>query len=174
MKEGTLSGKRIRPRYGKSKLGLTVSEISRELRSIIDARFKEHGVSSARWVVLWALEELGEPVSQKRIANLLGIESPTLVRMLDRLEEDGLVRRNPSVEDRRVKLVELCAKAEPLLEEMHALFLQLEKDLYVGFSEEELIQAHNVMLKLRDRVFDLSGKTREDVIDHISHQGNRG
>lgn len=172
MQEERFLGSNIRPRYGKSKLGLTLSEISRELRFVIDARFKDHGVSNARWQVLWVLEELGEPVSQKRIANLLGIECPTLVRMLDRLEEDGLVRRQPSVEDRRVKLVALCSKAEPLLEDMHDTIVRFEQELYADFTEEELVKTHEVLLRLRDKVFELSGKTREDIIDHISQRLN--
>ncbi len=158
-------GRVIRPRYGRSKMGLTISEISREMRSLFDGRFKEHGVSNARWIVLWALYELGQPTSQKHLANLVGIESPTMVRMLDRLEEDGLVRRVPSDQDRRVKLVELCAKADPLLDDMYVTCCGLEEDIFSDIPEEELILAHKVLLKVRDRVFELSGKTREDVID---------
>ncbi|MFV0349708.1 MAG: MarR family winged helix-turn-helix transcriptional regulator [Halodesulfovibrio sp.] len=173
MHEERVTGCNIRPRYGRSKLGLTLSEISRELRTVIDTRFKDHGVSNARWQVLWVLEELGEPVSQKRIANLLGIESPTLVRMLDRLEEDGLVRRQPSADDRRVKLVELCPKAQPLLEDMHDTIVQFDQELYADFTEEELIRTHEILLRLRDKVFELSGKTREDIIDNIAQRMNR-
>lgn len=156
---------RFRPRCGRSKLGLTISEISRELRSLFDAKFKAHGVSNARWIVLWALQELAEPTSQKRLANLLGIESPTLVRMLDRLEEDGLVRRTPSEQDRRVNLVELCDKADPLLDKMFVICCEVEESLYAGIDEADLIKAHEVLLKMRDRVFELNGKDRADLID---------
>lgn len=174
MEKCTLNGAIIRPRHGKSKMGLTISEISREMRSLFDSRFKAHGVSNARWIVLWALQEIGEPASQKRLANLVGIESPTMVRMLDRLEEDGFVRRIPSEQDRRVKLVELCDKSAPILEEMYATCSELEDELFSEISEEDLVYTHTVLLRIRDRVFDLNGKTCADVIDHVSDCRGRG
>lgn len=166
MTKCSLKERIYRPRHGKSKMGLTISEISRELRYVFDSRFKVHGVSNARWIVLWALQELGEPTSQKRLATLVGIESPTLVRILDRLEEDGFVKRVPSVEDRRVKLVELCEKADPLLDEMCGTCCNIEEELFADIPEEDLIYTHDVLLKIRDAVFALSGKTREDIIDN--------
>ncbi len=158
------AGRRYEPRQGRTKLGLTISEIARELRSIFDARLKEYGMSNARWMVLWAMDELGAPTPQNTLARLIGIEHPTLVRMLDRLEEDGLVRRVPSEEDRRVKLVELCEKADALLDDMFARAKMVERELYSDIDDTKLQLVHEVLLKVRDNAFAMSGKTPEDVL----------
>ena len=54
------------------------------------------------------------PLSQVDLAERMSIEPPTLVRILDRMERDGLLIREPSKSDRRVKVVRVLPKAKPV------------------------------------------------------------
>lgn len=140
------------PREGRHKLGLTISEVSKDWRQLIDQRLMTLGVSNARWMVLWTLDNLGEPVPQKVLAEKIGIEGPTLVRMLDRLENDGLVRRKASKKDRRVKHVELCENNDALLDSMVEVAINIQRDLIKDIPEEDLIVCHRVLLTIKERL----------------------
>ncbi|SIO17694.1 MarR family winged helix-turn-helix transcriptional regulator [Halodesulfovibrio marinisediminis] len=140
------------PREGGKKLGLTISEVSREWRQLIDQRLMHLGVSNARWIVLYTLDKLGEPVSQKVLAEHIGIEGPTLVRMLDRLENDGLIRRKQSKKDRRIKLVELCEKNDDLLDSMMETAIGIKQELIQDIPEEDLATCHRVLLTIREQL----------------------
>lgn len=143
---------RSAPREGGQKLGLTICEVSKIWRQLIDLRLMHLGVSNARWTVLLALNDFEKPVSQKVLAEYIGIEGPTLVRMLDSLESDGLVRRKPSKKDRRVKLVELCKKTDELLDSMLSVAIGIQKELIQGIPEQDLVTCHKVLLTIKDRL----------------------
>lgn len=149
------------PREGRQKIGLTIAEVSREWRQLIDQRLMHLGVSNARWVVLVTLDCLNRPVPQKVLAEHVGIESPTLVRMLDRLEKDNLVRRTPSQKDRRVKLVELHEDTEDLLDSMMETAIGIQQELTKDIPEEDLITCHNVLLTLKERLLKKLDKKSE-------------
>lgn len=140
------------PREGGQKLGLTISEVSREWRQLLDQQLMHLGISNARWVVLLTLDKLKKPVPQKVLAEHVGIEGPTLARMLDKLENDGLVRRQTSQKDRRVKYVELCEKADELLDPMVETVYNTHQELINDIPEEDLIACHRVLLILRERL----------------------
>jgi len=140
------------PREGRKKLGLTICEVSREWRQLFDQSFMHLNVSNARWTVLFTLDKLGDPVPQKVLAEHVGVEGPTLVRMLDRLENDGLVRRKTSKRDRRVKHVELCKKTDDLLDSMMNIAHGIQQELTDDIPEEDLKICHRVLLTLRERL----------------------
>lgn len=62
------------------------------------------GLTALQWAVLERVQE-SPGLSQTSLANILGIDSPSMVRLLDGLEREGWVQRRPSAEDRRVKQV---------------------------------------------------------------------
>lgn len=63
------------------------------LRKLVDARLEPMGLSSAQWRPLLLLYGAITPMTQVQIARALGLESPTLVRLLDRLVRKGWVHR---------------------------------------------------------------------------------
>lgn len=147
-------------REGSNLLGLTIYEISREWRYLLDQRLKPLGLSNSRWMALKTVEFLGGAVSQKEIAENMGVEGPTLVRALDQLEKDGWVRRRVSELDRRVKLVELLPKADRLLEQITQTCFVVEQEVLGGLQEKELNDCHETLLLLRSRIYDLTGKEK--------------
>ncbi len=64
-------------------------------------------MSIARWSALYWLGQAGDGVSQAHLAELAGVEPPTLVRVIDQLEQQGLVERRASPSDRRVNMLYL-------------------------------------------------------------------
>src|ERR1700727_740778 len=75
-------------------------ETSRLLRNYIDHRAKSRGTTRAQWIVLFRLREQ-EGLSQVDLADVLELQPISLVRLLDRLVEHGLLERRHDPRDRR-------------------------------------------------------------------------
>lgn len=117
------------------------------VRAEFEARLATVGGSLSTFIVLRSAEELG--LSQREIAERIGVEGPTLVRHLDRLEKEGLIERQRDAADRRVtrilvtktgeehhrRLAEVAAEMEA---KMRSLLGQDRYDCLVGVLEEVL------------------------------------
>lgn len=87
---------------------------ARAWRQALDTRLKDLGVSQAGWMTIAMIAKADAELSQKQLADLLGVEGPTIVAMIDRLVTAGLVLRAPSPLDRRVKLIRLTEAGHAL------------------------------------------------------------
>jgi MarR family transcriptional regulator for hemolysin len=89
---------------------------------------------------------------QRDLASILAIEEPTLTRLLDRMEADGLVRRLPSSQDRREKCVILTPAARPVLKKLRAAALKLHSEALEPFNDAELLSATALLAKVTARL----------------------
>jgi MarR family transcriptional regulator for hemolysin len=78
---------------------------ARAWRQALDRRIKFLGVSQASWLTIAVIARAHWPLSQSELAHQLAVEGATMVAMIDRLVKAGLVVREPSHTDRRVKHV---------------------------------------------------------------------
>lgn len=117
-------------------LGFLVSDVSRLLRRSFDERARTIGVTRPQWRVLTTLTR-NEGINQGGLAELLEVEPITLCRMVDRLQESGLVERRSDPNDRRAWQLYLTAKAQPLLAQLGAHAEQLFAEALEGLSVEE-------------------------------------
>src|ERR1700678_2055897 len=76
-------------------------------RLAMDRRLKYLGVSQASWMTIAVAAKARGPLSQSELADRLAVEGATMVAMVDRLGKSGLVIREPSTTDRRVKRIVL-------------------------------------------------------------------
>src|SRR6267143_149035 len=93
---------------------------ARAWRVKLDERLKPMGLSQAKWRTLLHLSIAPDALTQKEIASRLGIEEPSLVTLLHRLEEDGWVTRKSAQHDRRCKLVRLGQRAQSVIAQINA------------------------------------------------------
>ena len=117
-------------------LGFLISDVSRLMRRRFDERARLIGVTRAQWRTLTTLLR-HEGAHQGRLADLLEVEPITLCRMIDRLEEAGLVERRRDPADRRAWLIYLTDKARPILDQLRALADSMFVDLLQGVSEAD-------------------------------------
>lgn len=130
---------------------IELGRVSRQWRKRLDERLKQTGLTQARWLVLLHLSRAG-PLSQRELAEVVGIEGPTLVRLLDSLEGQGLVERRVGEDDRRVKQVHLADAARPLLAEITSIAAALRRELLAEVAEGELRAAWKVLKDIGDRL----------------------
>ncbi|MGF6594861.1 MarR family transcriptional regulator [Pseudomonas sp. 2835] len=126
------------PLTDQHKFGMQLAHMSRGWRAELDRRLAGLNLSQARWLVLLHLARFEEPPTQRELAQSVGVEGPTLARLLDSLETQGLVRRQAVLEDRRAKKILLCPPAKPLIDQIETIANALRAELFVGVDEEEL------------------------------------
>ena len=125
---------------------------ARKWRSLTDERLRLVGQSSARMEALAAIMNSPWPSSQIDIAKRLRIEGPTMTRMLDTLEADGLVERIADPSDRRSKHLRLTAQGEAVLEEIFAIVDELRERLIAGLTPDQIDALNSTLVTLTGRL----------------------
>lgn len=126
------------PLTDQHRFGMQLAQMSRGWRAELDRRLAGLGLSQARWLVLLHLARFEDAPTQRELAQSVGVEGPTLARLLDSLESQGLVQRQSVMEDRRAKKIVLCPPALPLIEQIETIATQLRHELFEGVDEADL------------------------------------
>lgn len=140
------------PQSDKHRFGMQLAHMSRGWRAELDRRLASLGLSQARWLVLLHLGRFEEAPTQRELAQSVGVEGPTLARLLDSLETQGLVRRLAVAEDRRAKKILLCEAAKPLIEKIETIAMQLREELFAGIDEEQMRTCQQVHARILDNL----------------------
>lgn len=133
-------------------LGKMLVETSRAWRNTLDKRLQPLGLSQSRWMVLLILEHQGDGITQKCLSEGLGIEGPSLVGVLDRMEADGWVERRVSEEDRRAKTIHRTDRAIEMTREIRQIADGLRAELLKGIPKDEVAQTMNLLQTLKQRI----------------------
>ena len=118
---------------------------SRAWRQALDRLLKYLGVSQASWMTIAVAAKAPGPLSQSDLADRLGVEGATMVAMVDRLVRAGLVMREPSTTDRRVKRVVLTQAGNLLYDKVRAEAAAFRKDLLAGIDPKKLLAATELL-----------------------------
>ncbi|MGY4493013.1 MarR family transcriptional regulator [Pseudomonas putida] len=140
------------PLTDQHRFGMQLAQMSRGWRAELDRRLAGLGLSQARWLVLLHLARFEETPTQRELAQSVGVEGPTLARLLDSLETQGLVQRQAVLEDRRAKKIVLCEPALPLIEQIETIANALRAELFVGVDEEEMRTCMRVHRQILDNL----------------------
>jgi MarR family transcriptional regulator for hemolysin len=122
---------------------------ARMWRQALDVRMKDLGISQSGWMAIALIAKKDRPQSQIELANALGIEGPSMVAMLDRLAKSGLITREPSPTDRRVKLVMLTDAGAMLYSKVRSKATVFRKELLRDIDPEQLRQATVLLEQLQ-------------------------
>ena len=144
----------------------SVARIARRWRKLLDERLKDLGVTQARWSTMVALHRGGEGVTQRELAELMAIENPTLVRLLDNLEEQKLIERRPCEKDRRARRLHLTRRGEQFMDQLDSRAEGLRDQLLAGITDEELETCLNVF----DRVLHNAEQVTHDEVQQETAQ----
>lgn len=127
-----------------------VARVTRRWRKLLDERLKDLGVTQARWTTMVYLQKGGEGLTQRELARLMAIENPTLVRLLDSLEQQGLIERRPCPNDRRARRLHLTPDGTEFMNVLTERAAQLREEMLEGISDEEIEGAVAVFHKIME------------------------
>ena len=130
---------------------------SRRWVNLVDGLVKARtGHSRARWQTMFAIDFSEPPLTTIALASRLGVQWPTLVRVLDDLDADGMITRIDNPDDRRSRWIELSAKGKRTVREVQAILDPARADIVSGLSDEEIA----VCMGLLDRILRRTGTWR--------------
>jgi MarR family transcriptional regulator for hemolysin len=116
-----------------TQIGYLMADNSRLLRRVFDERVRADGVTGPQARLLLTLDRApGE--NQGFYAERLDVEPITLCRMVDRLEEAGLVERRPDASDRRARRLHLTAKSKVKIARLRRRLNEMVEEMLAGFS----------------------------------------
>ena len=124
-----------------------LASANRKLRALVDERARDMGLTLSRARLLMQLAKADGPI-QSDLADLLDIEQPTLVRLLDGLERTGMIERRAAPGDRRARRVFLTSAARAQAEDILAFLTELRADVLDGVDREELEIALRVLSRM--------------------------
>jgi MarR family transcriptional regulator for hemolysin len=132
------------------RFGMAISDVNRLWRTVINRRLAPLGLTAAQWMLLTRVHQ-HEPqgMSQAALAKLLVIEQPTLVRLIDQLESTGWLIREPSSEDRRIKLVHLSPTSKKRFLEAQRVTRGVGRNAVSVFATHELELFISLLERLR-------------------------
>ena len=127
---------------------LLLRTVPRDWRAVLDRRLAPLGLSQAKWQPLLYLLRADEPPTQAEIARYLEVESPTLVRLLDRLEADGWIKRKHCPGDRRARRIHLTERAKSVCDEIERAVIEVRRQLLGSVSDAEMAQCIDVLRRV--------------------------
>jgi MarR family transcriptional regulator for hemolysin len=131
--------------------GLLLHGTARAWRQKLDERLKPMGLTQAKWRTLMHLSLAGDALTQAEIAARLGVEEPTVVTLLHRLEREDWITRKSSVRDRRCKMVLLGRRAQRVITQITSSAERLRHELLSGISTSHLQTCMDVLARIRER-----------------------
>lgn len=142
--------------------GFLVSDVARLMRREFDARAKKLGVTRPQWRTLLVLQR-EQGVRQTALADKLEVEPISLCRMIDRLEESGLVERRRDPDDRRAWQLFLTAEAGPLLDQLHGIAGDIGAEVFHWLDDEEEAAFTATLTRIRDALTGRCGERRAEA-----------
>jgi DNA-binding MarR family transcriptional regulator len=132
-------------------LPFEIAETAHALRRAFDRRAATLGITRAQWKVLFRLER--QPgLRQVELADILDVEPITLCRIVDRLEEAGLVERQRDPADRRAWRLEVTEQSQPLIAKLRALADELMAEAFAVITDPELELMRGKLRKIRENI----------------------
>ena len=150
------------------RIGFLLVETARAWRYCLDQRLKPLGLSMGKWTTLAHLAWGADKLTQKEVAARVGIEEPTLVGILDRLQQDGWVTRRNHAEDRRCKTVHLEPRAAGVIDNIFTTAKRLRHELIADIPKRDLETCIEVLARIRDKAESLA----EDNVQNGSERRN--
>jgi MarR family transcriptional regulator for hemolysin len=118
-------------------IGVWISLAADAYHKALTEEVAPHGFTYRQCQVLGWLAYEG-PQAQNELAEKMRIEPPTLVGILDRMERDGWIRREPCESDRRKKIIHPNEAAEPVWQKILACGRRVRRRASQGLSPEQL------------------------------------
>jgi MarR family transcriptional regulator for hemolysin len=135
--------------------------VSRAFERALNEELKPHGITLRQCQVLGWLALDGE-LTQSQLADRLRIEPPTLVRILDRMEDAGWIARHADPEDRRKKLIRATRRVKPVWERIRECIRTVRAKALEGIAPEDVQTTRRVLQQMHGNLRALTSESDLD------------
>jgi DNA-binding MarR family transcriptional regulator len=118
-------------------IGRLIADAASMIRRAIDHRARDLGLTGPQWVMLMRIAN-GPGHTAAELCRAIGYDSGSMTRMLDRLVEQGLIRRDRSEEDRRIVRLSLTEAGNALRPRLSPIAIEVLNDHLRGFTTDDV------------------------------------
>ena len=137
----------IDPRMRKPAVGFLLNQLGRISSRAWSARLAAEGLEP-REVMLFRFVALSEGLSQREVAQMIGLADSRIVGLVDRLEERGWIERRTSDRDRRTHALHVTASGRKVLDRVEAISVEHEEALTRGLDQAERETALDLLKRM--------------------------
>lgn len=130
-------------------IGFLLHDVSRQMRHTFDLRARDLGVTRQQWRALLCLARTGG-ITQTELADALEVERISVGRMVDRLVENGLIKRCADPADRRVWRLQLLPAAHEIVNKLTAIGTSIQAEALADIPAEKRKELVSLLEQTRD------------------------
>ncbi|WP_129019689.1 MarR family winged helix-turn-helix transcriptional regulator [Edaphocola flava] len=132
---------------------LLTGRIFMHVSRFLGQQFKANDISLTReqWTILVVLWKQ-DGVSQQTIADETGRDKPSTTRLIDNLEKDGYISRQPDAKDRRLNIIVLTEKGKALEDKIMPVANKTLGTLTHGLTEAQLLTVKEVFATIYENI----------------------
>ena len=135
----------------RERIGRLIQQVSRNWRRAVNLRMAPLGLTDATWLPLLYLNRAGA-VRQGELADFLGLDRSSVVRLIDTLTAQGLVLRQDDPDDRRAKRIVLTPAAAPVVRAAQDAAADVRSTALDGLDAEALAVTEAVLASILSRL----------------------
>jgi MarR family transcriptional regulator, transcriptional regulator for hemolysin len=159
-------------------IGFIINRTAKAFVKALDSELRHKtGVTFGQWKVIVILVNQNG-LTQREIADRLGLEGPTLIPIIDKMEKEGLVIRKVDSDDRRNNRIYRTGKSDELWEKMLKCALKIRQISVKDIPEQNINIMRNVLEKIFQNLilefnFDCNISGHTLVIDSSTRKGKK-
>jgi len=123
---------------GRNAFGALLGRTYRQWRRAADLRLQSCNLTEATWLPLLRIARAPSPPRQKDLAAALFVDGSAVVRLLDNLEQAGLIQRKEGATDRRAKTIHLTLRGRAIADKAETAARRIRQDALAGLSEQDI------------------------------------
>jgi MarR family transcriptional regulator for hemolysin len=145
-------------------------------RQAVDRRLRHLGVNQVSWMTIAAATQARSPLSQSMLADSLAVSRGYMVQTIDRLVKSGLVKRQSSASDRRLRRIVITDAGVHLYSVLKDDVAAVRRQVLANIELERLLQLTDLLETLREQLrrssdFWLNDVSRARPAGGLSHVG---
>jgi MarR family transcriptional regulator for hemolysin len=127
--------------------------VGRRYRRLLDQALKEVGQSQVRWEILHTIWAAPDDCTLMEIAAHIGLEGPSIVATMEKLEQGGYIERREDGNDRRSRLIRLTDKGRDAVRLMTDVVTEQRERLWAGVPPEDVDAMLRILTRLRGNLW---------------------
>lgn len=128
-------------------IALMTNKYNKEITELFNQRLQEHNITRVQWIALFYIDN-NEGITQRDLAKILDSNESSIVRLIDRMEKENIVKREKDPTDRRITKLFLTEVGMKKRDEILPIGEKFSKDCIKGISDEDLETFKEVLHKM--------------------------
>ncbi len=128
-------------------LAFIASRSAKVFSEALEERLRPYNITRAQWIAMYYIHT-GDSITQRQLADKMSVKEPTVVRLLQKIEQDGLLERSGNEMDKRVKRLLLTERGTRLCCDILPVVEKFKEDTIAEVSEEDLQTLKDVLSRM--------------------------